>query len=339
MKTLLISLGRNSLFLLLLLSSGKLIADELFDSHDVLDIVIEAPFTKIHWETDKAESYPGKLEATGVEYDVELNVRGNKRLDKDTCRYPPLWVNFKKKKIKDTLFEHQKKVKLVVLCSRGKEYYHYLRSEYLIYRLYNLVTPLSFRVRWLNITYINDKGRSWNEPGFFIERKSRLAKRVGMETTDVEEIKVSELRHDVAAMVALFQFIVANADYSVVKGHGGTCCHNAKLLMDETGEYVPVIYDFDFSGAINASYALPPAGLRIRNVITRLYRGFCRHNARLADARSRLLSLQDDMSTLIVNDSILTKRRARGMHKYLMKSLDYLRDDDRYAKHVMESCR
>ncbi len=36
-----------------------------------------------------------------------------------------------------------------------------------------------------------------------------------------------------------------------------------------------VPYDFDSSGLVNAHYAAPPEGLRVRNIRQRLYRGFC----------------------------------------------------------------
>jgi hypothetical protein len=38
---------------------------------------------------------------------------------------------------------------------------------------------------------------------------------------------------------------------------------------------VPIMHDFDFSGAVNARYATPDPKLRIRTVRQRLYRGYC----------------------------------------------------------------
>ena len=42
------------------------------------------------------------------------------------------------------------------------------------------------------------------------------------------------------------------------------------------GEIVPVPYDFDFAGVIDAKYAVPSEKLDIRSVRQRLFRGFCR---------------------------------------------------------------
>ncbi len=53
--------------------------------------------------------------------------------------------------------------------------------EYSAYRLYNLMTPLSFRARLANIDYLDDNGRPYvSRVGFFIEDFSDVAKRNGM---------------------------------------------------------------------------------------------------------------------------------------------------------------
>ena len=45
------------------------------------------------------------------------------------------------------------------------------------------------------------------------------------------------------------------------------------------GQYAPVSYDFDFAGIINAHYAGTDPSLPIRSVRTRLFRGYCDHEA------------------------------------------------------------
>ena len=38
---------------------------------------------------------------------------------------------------------------------------------------------------------------------------------------------------------------------------------------------IPIPYDFDFSGLVDAPYATPPDVLKIANVRQRFYRGYC----------------------------------------------------------------
>jgi hypothetical protein len=43
------------------------------------------------------------------------------------------------------------------------------------------------------------------------------------------------------------------------------------------GQVVPVPYDFDFSGLVDAPYAGPPEGIPITDLRHRNYRGYCAH--------------------------------------------------------------
>jgi hypothetical protein len=51
--------------------------------------------------------------------------------------------------------------------------------------------------------------------------------------------------------------------------------HNVELFFATEGTIAPVPYDFDFSGVINARYAIPDPSLNIPNVRQRLFRGYC----------------------------------------------------------------
>ena len=104
---------------------------------------------------------------------LQIQTRGNFRLNKRNCDFPPLRLNLKKEAVKGTLFEGQDKLKLVVPCKLGQEYWaQYVLSEYLAYRMLNVLTPLSFRVRLARVTYIDSTGK--DDPveeryGFVIE--------------------------------------------------------------------------------------------------------------------------------------------------------------------------
>jgi hypothetical protein len=132
-------------------------ADRLFESLEPMEISLSGPLIKIRKERDKSESYKATLGTGEDNFDVELRVRGNKRLDAEVCRYPPLRIEFEPEGIKKTLFAHQERLKLVVLCKDTAAYRDYLRAEFLIYRMFNLLTPLSYNVRWLKVSYIETR--------------------------------------------------------------------------------------------------------------------------------------------------------------------------------------
>ena len=333
------SVAAGGLVLLALMLGSPVQADRLFESSEPLEIRISGPLRQIRYEREKTESYKATFTSGEDDFDVELRVRGNKRLNPDVCRNPPLWIDFEPEAIKKTLYAHQKNLKLVVLCKDTFRYRNYLRIEFLIYQMFNQLTPLSYRVRWLNVSYVDEQGDSRQEPAFFIERKSRLAKRNELETTSVGRIRVSELEPDSSALVALFQYIVSNADYSVVSSVDESCCHNAKILLGEDGRYRPVIYDFDSSGLVNARYAVPNPSLKIKKVTRRLYRGYCAHNNQVGDARLRILGMRQELLELLETDTVLAKKSRTRMIKFFMKSLQMIEDDATWQKKVLGACR
>ena len=80
--------------------------------------------------------------------------------------------------------------------------------------------------------------------------------------------------------------MISNSDGSMRAGPAGTeCCHNGRLMSAGTpGELLTAVpYDFDYSGLVDAPYAVPPEGLPINDVRQRNYRGYCLH---LAQARA-----------------------------------------------------
>ncbi|MFT5485006.1 MAG: hypothetical protein ACI9GW_003676 [Halieaceae bacterium] len=328
----------SALLLAILLSAGVR-ADALFESHDAIDLTMQASFGQIRRERDKSKSYPGTLKAGGQSFVVEVGVRGNNRLKRLNCSHPPLSIRFDEKEIEDTIFDHQKSLKLVVQCKKYGSYRDLLRKEYLVYRLFNLATDLSYRVRWLDLNYLDEDGEKRTEPAFFIERKSRVAKRAGLEKTDISRIKYTQLESKSAAMVALFQYIVANTDYSVVVATEGECCHNAKILLADGGEYTPIIYDFDSSGLVDAEYAKPNVSIRQKKVTDRVFRGYCRHLPELQVAREQLLSLEPTMMTLMQEDKVLSSKAVKKATTFLRKSFSILREDEHYEKYIVGKCR
>ncbi|MDA0977791.1 MAG: hypothetical protein O3B72_04480 [Proteobacteria bacterium] len=305
----------------------------------MIDITLQAPFGQIREDRDKDKEYPAQLKFEGQTFNLEVEVRGNKRLQSMTCKNPPLWLDFDNEQIDDTYFENQKKTKLVVLCRKGGVNYDYLRAEYLVYKLYEQIAPVYFKTRWVNATYIEEDGSTRTEPAFFIERKQRMAKRVGMDLVDLQSIDYQDLDLDVAAVLGLFNYVVANPDFSLVSAMSGSCCHNAKLLKNAAGKYVPVLYDFDSAGVVDARYAVPNPALPIKKVTQRLYRGYCIHNDNLPAARQQMIAAEQDFYRLINDDPVLSNRYKKKMVRYLERSFAWITRDADFESRILNECR
>jgi hypothetical protein len=102
------------------------------------------------------------------------------------------------------------------------------------------------------------------------------------------------------ARFAIFEDMISNYDWSMRAGPKGTeCCHNARLMSGAPGApLIPVPYDFDYSGLVDAPYAIPPEGIPVNDVRQRDYRGYCAHQdqaraiaAQLSPRRAEFTSL------------------------------------------------
>jgi hypothetical protein len=283
----------------------------LFASSDVLHLTIKAPFGDIIKGAVPAETpQPGTLTVNGGKPEtlaVTLAPRGITRRKKEICPFPPLAVAFPEKPAKDSLFQGQKKLKLVTHCKPAPGFQQYTLMEYAAYKLNNVITPQSFNARLAQIDYVDSSGKPVaTRMGFFIEDGDDMAARNGMvEEKMPDRIPVATLDYKSAARYALFQYMISNLDWAMNAGPAGAgCCHNARLIGPQgaTTNIIPVPYDFDYSGLVDAPYAAPPAQIQVANVRVRKWRGFCRHNAEVAPAAAAMLA--DQGKLMAVLDSI-----------------------------------
>lgn len=329
-------------FVCLAFSTAASAAGPLFDDDSLISMQLIGDFSNLLNEKDKEKSYPAKLiystETGPVEVPVQLQVRGNARLEH--CGVPGLRVIFPKSGV-EGLFSDQRKLKLVTQCrQKSSQYEQYLLQEYLIYRMYAQLTEYSFKSRLARVDFQDSrkKSRQWSNFAFFIEDKKRMATRLGATVVEKPRVKRSQLAPKETNLVSVFQYMIGNTDYSMLKGEGEeACCHNLRLL-DKGEGYIPVPYDFDFAGLINPGYAAPAANLGIKKVTQRLYRGFCGGNNHLPDNLA-LIRTNKSMLYAIIDDGKVNDRTAKKMHRYLDGFYKTIDDPKRLDKNIAQKCR
>ena len=279
------------MILLLLLFPIAICADglPLFDADESLNIVLEFPLKTVLKEAADRPEVNGtahyvNAEGETVSLPVRISTRGRSRLE--TCKFPPLSLSVKKKSSRGTVFEGQKKLKIVTHCRSNAIFKSYVLQEYGIYRAFNVLTDVSYRVRALNVTYRDTENVSAEiqERAFFIESIGEIAERTQFERQRVRRVEVKQLEPAYATLHALFQFMVGNTDWSTkLAPDDSDCCHNGRVLSPpgESLGWMVVPYDFDQSGIVNPRYAMPAPQLGISTVRQRLYRGRCIHNDQL----------------------------------------------------------
>lgn len=326
-------------------SASDLSKGALFASDEALTAEISAPWRQLI-RTDDEQRWPATMvvgSPAGETLEVPLTVERRGISRQRICDFPPIRLRFDKDSVDGTLFDGEGSLKLVTHCDDGQRWTQYYVLEMLAYRIYNLVTDYSFRVRPMQVRY-RDVDRD-KEPdtqfAFAIEDIDELADRHDMKELEPKSTTPGRLAPEVTARLSLFQLMIGNLDWSATLGPGEECCHNAKLIGtgSESDYEYPIPYDFDATGLVDAHYAAPPAKLPVRSVRTRMYRGYCAHNDHLPAARAQFLELQDDIMALVERESRLKERNRRDTARYLESFFEILRDDKAFEKQVVSACR
>lgn len=247
-----------------------------------------------------------------VHESILLEVRGHFR--RDNCYWPPIRVIFKNSK--SSVMKPLGSLKLVSQCRTSAADKQYLLKEFLIYKIYNLLTEMSFRVRLLNLRWedTTNKTKPMTEYAFLIEDVKDLAER-----NDCFDLKNAKLKTEATdrkrmTLVAVFEYMIGNTDWAVPNDH------NVKLIIPKTdSSHRPYVipYDFDYSGLVNTDYAVPDERLPIQTVRERLYCGFPRSLPELNDVLALFKERKTAVYDLINNFNLLTARNKKEMIDYL----------------------
>jgi hypothetical protein len=330
-------------------SQAKAADQPLFESDQLLNLRIEAPLTTLFTDLLNADEYvEGTLYfagADGVEQSLPIKIkpRGKTRRDKKICRFPPLTINFKKKSTEGTVFQGQDKLKLVTHCqSKKSSYEQYYLQEHTIYKTYNIVTDQSFLARLAQVDYVDTEGKQSvsGKHAFFIEDAGLLGARISAERLKVETIPSANFDINAAARFAIFQYFIGNLDWAMLGGPpGDNCCHNSKAYLASSGQTIPIPYDFDYSGLINASYAVPPDSVRVKSVRQRAYRGFCKHNDGIEPALQLFRQNKESIYALAQNAPHLKEKTVNSMVKYYDAFYKIIEDPKKAQKAIYDRCR
>lgn len=321
--------------------AAKALAAPLFASHEPLALTLSTDISWIRDTRSDEEEVEGTVRyvgADGVEVTVPVKVRarGNFRREKRNCNFPPLRLNFAGKAVEGTVFEGQDKTKLVTPCHDSRDnFQQYVLHEYLVYRTFQLLSPVGFRVRLVNITYEDPDGGydTRTKTAFFIEEDEQMAARNRGTLSEWEQFHPLSMEADQSSVVALFQYMIGNTDFSL------PMFHNAVLIRSEDGQYLPVPYDFDWSGVVNARYAVPDPQLPIRSVQERVFRGFCREGVDHAALAAQFNARRDAIWALYEGMAEVTDGERKRALGYYEKFYETLNDPRRYEREILRACR
>ncbi|MFI5133571.1 MAG: hypothetical protein ACHQEB_04505 [Chitinophagales bacterium] len=295
----------------------KVDSSSLFKDDRTIQITLASDYKKLLADKLKMTEQPATLtlrlpDSSSFTGDIGIRARGITR--KQSCHMPPLMLNFKTANSGGLSSLH--KLKLVVGCGPSADNERLLLKEYLAYKIYNLMTEMSFRVRLVNITYEDTKGKmkAYTQYGFLIEDEGAMAKRNKCKEVKNDGFNTESTQRKQMTLVALFEYLIGNSDWSVPN------YHNVKLIRSkdapESRPYV-VPYDFDYSGIVNAYYAVPLEDQENKSVTDREYRGFPRTMDELQETIALFVKQKENIKNLIMNFEPLNSKTRKEVMDYL----------------------
>lgn len=294
---------------------------DLFEGDDPLVMTLTLNLKKYQREKYKEEYIPADLllhvnDTFEVAKEVRIKSRGQFR--KNHCSFAPFWLNIRKADVANEYLQEVVRMKIVTHCRGSSSYGNYVLTEYLAYRMYNILSPLSFRVRLIKMKYVDTgrKNRVTEGWSFMIEPESMLADRSGGLVIKNDQLGMIHTRQDEMLLVSMFQYMIGNGDYSVVGRH------NIKLLgMPEFGSkgYTPVPYDFDYSGMVNAYYAEPGENLGISSVTQRYYLGPCAEEEAWLRTMQHMEEHREEIMDLLHSFPYLDEKEKNRVIAYIEK--------------------
>jgi hypothetical protein len=315
-------------------------AGKLFDNDDLLHFKLKGKLNDLFKDISDNNSYHPVLlqylekDSSLVSLELMAKTRGHFRRIKGNCSMPPLLLDFpKKENFKNTIFENQTKLKLVVPC-RGDDY---VIREYLVYKLYNLISDNSFRAKLVMVDFEDSLNHRKPETHFCIllEDEKKMAERnqsfvlkkkmLDMRSTDIQEFE----------KMAVFQYMIGNTDWGV------PYLQNIVLIAKDSAQApITVPYDFDHAGIVDASYAAPAPELEIPSILVRLYRGFCETDMKnFAETFALFNHLKNDIYKVYTNCPLLNARDIKFTTKFLDDFYATINNNKKIEQEFGEPCR
>ncbi|NNJ89850.1 MAG: hypothetical protein HKP53_10635 [Eudoraea sp.] len=340
---------------LIFATSGVLIAQEekppaktgkttiLFKDQSILPIKLCFSNREMKKETNDSTYLLSKLIYKNNEkwdsIDVKIRARGDFR--RANCYFAPLKIKIKKAVAKETIFKGNKQLKIVMPCVQSSSTQDNIVKEYMAYKIYEVISPYHYKTRMADIEYIELRGKKskvHNIKGFLIEDIDKVAKR---QNSKKLKRTVHPLEQDDmgATLNDFFQFMIGNTDYSTAYQH------NQKLVFTEDYKTIPLPYDFDMSGLVDASYAVVSQVqgevLSIESVTDRLYRGFDRDEAVIRAVQKHYLDNKDRVFEVIdgIEPQFDNKKEFQIARNFIDDFYKILSDENKFKNEILRKGR
>jgi hypothetical protein len=215
-------------------------------------------------KTDKG--FSGTLSAAdGQVFQVDLKTKG--RFRRQYGVIAPLKIKFAKKALVAAGLDTFNEFKVIFPFTNDAAGEACIIREYLIYQMFERLSPYHVKARLATVR-LKDKhsDKEHTYTCLLLEDKEETVARLSGKLTDNFDNKESDLDPDQYAKVVLFEYMIGNTDWDI------HTTRNLRILKHPGHDkLVAIPYDFDFSGFVNAPYAVPSADFKLKSIRDRYF--------------------------------------------------------------------
>jgi len=310
----------------------------LFDSDQVMKFTLRGDLKTVFKDRrDDSEYYKATIRYMDnqgeVDIPIKIKTRGHFRKQAGNCQYPPLQLNFAKSSTPDnSVFWGHDKMKLVTPCQGDQ----YVINEYMVYKLYNLITPKSFKARLVSVIYEDTVKNKISDPSFgiLLEEEDQMAARNNSVSIEKIGLIPQNTQKEDFLKMAVFEYMIGNTDWSVQYQQ------NIKLITDDsTRAPFTVPYDFDHAGIVGAPYAHPAPELEMSSTRQRRYRGYCVTDMNEFKSTFGMFNqLKDDFYKLYDGNELLNTAYQKQTLKFLDQFYETINDPKKVNQEFSYPC-
>jgi len=314
---------------------------EVFDINNPfeMDLIFDVKdFVKIKNKDEYMDAKIAYNNAGGTRTEKNVRIRSRGNMRKNYCYLPPIRIDFNDEEYGIDLFNDFGKVKLAFMCKVASSHEQYLLKEYLTYKIYEILTEVSFKTYFLKINFIDsqEKKKPFTSYSFIIEDIDKVAERNNAVEIENQGFLPVHLDRPSMNTFSMYQYLIGNVDWHIPN------LHNVKMIKSLDHKQPlpkPIPYDLDYCGLVNTNYAVPREGIPIEKVTERYWVGNCMEDSEYEVVSSLFLEKKDDILKIWEDCEFLDKYNRVTAIKYINEFYTLLEKGDKVKYVIMQDCR
>jgi len=114
--------------------------------------------------------------------------------------------------------------------------------------------------------------------------------------------------------------------------------HNVDIVALNNKDLVPIPFDFDYAGIINAPYAIPSSMLPITEVRDRFFKGSCKNIDNYQNAIDQFNQNKSEILEVVEQTDFLNKRLKRSATNYIESFYKIINEPNNLAQFINHTC-